>query len=549
MVKSLSTCSIEDVTRGILEARSTIPTEEMAAALAHASAAADKLHAVAVDSHALQEVLAPLEQATSHAVHTGTHLANSALQLELYMQDIGAGNGDTPATAQSPVHSSSSAERLVGNAYGGVTDPARHNRSRFRYLVHGINPFAVLNSQLAKKTGLEQGVMYDPAWGDQSISAYEEPEHIGDRVSLSMSLIDQDHTDTWGCGGLIIAAPPENIVLTSPSDAGVDNHNRPQLLAMRQANPPMDGDKLLSKTDQAYNEVVALGEYEGQRLQTIGFFIKVTEQCQPYDSALAERLRREASRLSLPIVSIIQPSMFKKQSAERTNTLASIHVDNWRFNMSFGENPCVTALNETGHVVFPKPSRIRHALLAARSAGILSDEEMKLIAEGYRASIDERRTPKPVYDDGKLIRLDCIVGYEENERTLIVARDSAVSFNLRAEIQAAQYALQGRRHTSSRRPLGVTITDAIVDRACAALDNETAQKVRAWYGNNRARLAQNFANRQEHDDMYVTSYKPPYPKDDMTEVVEYLKVYMFGYNSEESSDPADHLNTPLPDVL
>ena len=58
---------------------------------------------------------------------------------------------------------------------------------------------------------------------------YEQPERVAERVSLSMPLIDQDHTATWGRGGLIISAPEENIVLTSRTDAGAHNHNKDSL--------------------------------------------------------------------------------------------------------------------------------------------------------------------------------------------------------------------------------------------------------------------------------------------------------------------------------
>lgn len=108
--------------------------------------------------------------------------------------------------------------------WGETTDPKEHSPKHFRYLVHAINPFAKIGAMAGCALDSMEG--FGPeASGDQSISMYKQPERIGDRVSASMSLIDQDHTATWGSGGLIIDAPEENIVITSGADASARNNN------------------------------------------------------------------------------------------------------------------------------------------------------------------------------------------------------------------------------------------------------------------------------------------------------------------------------------
>lgn len=82
--------------------------------------------------------------------------------------------------------------------WGQTTDPCRHNPDDFRYLVHAFNLYAIYNASVINNLVVqEEGDVIDEA-GDQSINVFEEPERVDERVSLSMSLIDQDHTATWG---------------------------------------------------------------------------------------------------------------------------------------------------------------------------------------------------------------------------------------------------------------------------------------------------------------------------------------------------------------
>ena len=98
--------------------------------------------------------------------------------------------------------------------WGQATDPVKHNPDDFRYLVHAFNPGArgnalILNNLVTQ----DEGTVTDEA-GDQSIDVFKEPERIDERVSLSMSLIDQDHTATWGV--LALSWLPLNRALCLP---------------------------------------------------------------------------------------------------------------------------------------------------------------------------------------------------------------------------------------------------------------------------------------------------------------------------------------------
>jgi hypothetical protein len=127
--------------------------------------------------------------------------------------------------------------------------------------------------------------------GDQSINLFDQPERLGERVSLSMSLIDQEHTGTWGEGGIIVEAPEENIVITSPTDTGSHNSSKEFLKRQAQNQSHLSGEQLLQSTsDGIYNEVVAFAKSEtGETVRLTGFFIKVDKNGQLTDSCYCSK--------------------------------------------------------------------------------------------------------------------------------------------------------------------------------------------------------------------------------------------------------------------
>lgn len=87
--------------------------------------------------------------------------------------------------------------------WGQTTDPSQHNPDNFRYLVHAFNPFSLFNAiYISKKTGASNDEVRR-----QSIDLRIRPEEIDERVSVSMSLIENGHTATYGSGGIIVQAP------------------------------------------------------------------------------------------------------------------------------------------------------------------------------------------------------------------------------------------------------------------------------------------------------------------------------------------------------
>ena len=222
------------------------------------------------------------------------------------------------------------------NVWGGVTDPADHNPANFRYLIHAINPnaksyalawlkdIARFREETARELRYKQSMGYqninmhhcpeeishDQPPGDQGISMYHFPERLADRIFLSMSLIDQDHTYTWGDIGLIVGAFEANIVLTAAEDACSYRSNLKGLLQRATLYEHMSGDELLQNSDPLeYNEVVAVAQSDDWQLQLEGFFYKTTPAGHPCDSARADKMHRQALRLDLPIVAIAGSSI------------------------------------------------------------------------------------------------------------------------------------------------------------------------------------------------------------------------------------------------
>lgn len=153
--------------------------------------------------------------------------------------------------------------------WGQTTDPSQHNPDNFRYLVHAFNPFSLFNAiYISKKTGASNDEVRR-----QSIDLQIRPEEIDERVSVSMSLIENGHTATYGSSGIIVQAPESSIVFTSPTEAGVINSNKGRLVARGQSRGLLSPDQLLERgSPHTYNEVVALGR---SGLRAVGLFYKV----------------------------------------------------------------------------------------------------------------------------------------------------------------------------------------------------------------------------------------------------------------------------------
>ena len=286
--------------------------------------------------------------------------------------------------------------------WGGVTDPKEHNPKNFRYLVHAFNSFATASQPLvAISAELSGAYKVDKTEGDQSINLFDEPERLAERVSLSMSLIDQDHTGTWGEGGIIVEAPEENIVITSPTDVGSHNSSKEFLERQAQKQPRLAGEQLLKFTSHGiYNEVVAFAKSEtGKPLRLKGFFIKVDKNGQPTDPVIAQKMRQHAARLNLPLVEIQVLGPYEQEMFEIAKNGVWAHFKGNRYNLG-SEDPefAFNAYDDKVDTFFPSPQEIEEVVAHFRERGDINEAQAQQILERYIIADARRKSPKIEYD-------------------------------------------------------------------------------------------------------------------------------------------------------
>jgi len=304
--------------------------------------------------------------------------------------------------------------------WGGVTDPEKHNPKNFRYLVHAFNPSATVSQPLvAISAELSGEYKVDETEGDQSINLFEEPERLAERVSLSMSLIDQDHTGTWGKGGIIVEAPEENIVITSPTDTGSHSSSKDSLRKQSEGRPRLTADQLLKSTPpRSYNEVVAFARSEsGKPLRLVGFFIKVDRDGQPLDPVIAQKMREHAERLNLPLIEIQVLGPYEQEMLEIEGNNIRANYKGKRYNLG-SENPELAfyAYDNKIHTFFPSPQEIEEVVAHFKKRGDINEAQAQQILERYRIADAGRKTPKIEYDPetSEIKRVTIKDGYGED---------------------------------------------------------------------------------------------------------------------------------------
>ena len=205
------------------------------------------------------------------------------------------------------------------SGWGDTTDPSSHNPASFRYLVHGINPFAKISFTLFDLTAAQDGEHLDPEVRNRKqINLFDTPERVAERPSLSMSLIDEAHRGTWGDGGLLLSVPAENVLLTCNQDCGSPRGNMVRLRERASEEKPLSPNELLQvSVEFRYNEVVAEGETLAGKVELVGFFSKSVGG-QPIDKTLHRQFANHAFRLGLPLVLLEEPTQYRRADLAET---------------------------------------------------------------------------------------------------------------------------------------------------------------------------------------------------------------------------------------
>ena len=368
--------------------------------------------------------------------------------------------------------------------WGQTTDPDQHNPDNFRYLVHAFNPFSPFNAiYTSKKTGASNDEVRR-----QSIDLQIRPEEIDERVSVSMSLIENGRTATYGSGGIIVQAPESSIVLTSPTDAGAINSNEGRLVAQGQSRGLLSPDQLLERgSPRTYNEVVALGR---SGLRAVGFFYKVDSRKKPVDSGLAANMLGLGHRTGLPVVEIPEENIYTENKVVRYTYMDSSRREELRI---FLGGMCYCAPKSEGRLGFrvvegdtlkwhfPSPEKFEAAIGFALSTGEIGEAEANQILEDYRTADIERQTPTAYFDeDGEIDRVECLQGYGEYEVSLNISRHGIAN-----KIQKGAARLMGEGVES----LNQYVTDRMIEAAVENLSPEKTESIRSWYEKVRPSIA------------------------------------------------------------
>jgi hypothetical protein len=202
----------------------------------------------------------------------------------------------------------------------------------FLFLVVGVFDPKLRDMQhdLTAQEAAQKNIVVKPS---KAIDLLETPERIADKPVISASLIDQDHVETWGYSGFILAASDGNVIAASTSDLGLDGAMIPGTPAAKIRRVLREVRKTFSKPSPAellrrthpkrYNEVGLVGRAPGgAEVEVVGVFIKTDpvsgeDLCSPVRT---EQMEQIASEHGWPLVRIWQPRPVTKRNRSKDST-------------------------------------------------------------------------------------------------------------------------------------------------------------------------------------------------------------------------------------
>lgn len=398
-------------------------------------------------------------------------------------------------------------------AWGNVTNPESHNPDNFRYLVHAFNPFAQ-QSNLGLRLTLTQAGDLDrgnPNHGDQSVDLYQFPERLNDRVSVSMSLIDQSHRGTWSNGGMIIEAHPSNILITSESDLGSHNFNLDTLLWQASRSPLISGDILLQRSNPSiYNEVIALAKTGSHPLRITGFFSKVDEEG-AINEVIAQKMQMHSSRLQLPYVEI---PVWKEPFTEglRVTPSGDMYTDwngkSYHVGGSTEMSPFHYFTRRGNY--FPSPENFERVLAFVAKH---RPDLVKEIRDNYQKADVERVKAKLRFNDqGEVTSITKKNGYDKAVREYWIY-GSGEFFDVILEEEGKYVTRMLTEQNASlldshwwRRQVSTSEADEIITNSLEGFDPKTQKKITNFYSAAREKNEKIMANKRSELGRMYTSF-------------------------------------------
>lgn len=398
--------------------------------------------------------------------------------------------------------------RFWDQFYWWITDPNKHNPENFRYLIHAFNPMSLITKvgmMQAQIGDLNNGESFDEQDGNQWIDLYHNPFQIGKRVSISISIIDQDHIGTWWPTWLILWVPKENIVRTASQDVWTSNFSKNRLLEMKKYHSILSGDTILTATNPtSYNEVVAFAKSEeAWEIQVIGFFAKIDEKWEFIDSSWWQHMQNIARNSSLPFIKIPASLDTKNHSFISNDTYPAIFYYKWkRYYFSSIKNPWDAKWTS----MFCKSG-------SKRTPYFLTQEELSEIYEIFRDIYPEEckklGTKEEVFaqyeiikkqyfalkleynEDGSIKSILFLSWYWKNTTRYIINQYSAMHVNVDKQIETITKSTRGGIIDFWNNPWIYTGFDEIsreIESRLVNIDEEERDKIRRFVEKNKEKI-------------------------------------------------------------
>jgi hypothetical protein len=381
------------------------------------------------------------------------------------------------------------------SVWGGVSDPSSHSEEGFRYLIHAFNPLAspsmalinTIHAHAKHQRGEDHRI--DPSHGDQTINLFEQPERVAQRVSLSMSLIDQAHTGTWGDGGIIVEVPEQNIIATGGQDIGSMNSDPDFLRQQFASSTRHNGDQLLQiSSENLHNEVVAFANVDGSKIVLKGFFYKTDSKGEPVNEIVARKMQEHASRLGLPIVTVKAPGLFPKNEIHNKDNKLALHLDGNRCLLSGWGDKNFRLYDEKGHGYFISPEQMLSIISFMQTQGYNDNFTTALLADYQRANHEYFRAKFAFDDKGEIESVKKIEGYGKHQiEHVITACGYARIVDKASEMKKFQESMfgNGTRMTgydddNGYSPMNRDQAEKLIAEGSETLTEKDRQKVEEW---------------------------------------------------------------------
>lgn len=397
--------------------------------------------------------------------------------------------------------------------WGNVTDPKNHNPTKFRYLVHAINPMATTSMGMVGAMVLkDEPTSVNKDEGDQTLNLFSNPEKLDQRVALSSSLVDQTHHGTWGRAGLIYETPSENVLITSPQDVGAIVMSRKRLEEQARTHHKLTADELLQTTySSSYNEVVVLANKDGNKVRLAGFFYKTTEDGTPMDEALYRKMSMHAQRLNLPLIPIAEPNLYREDKITQNDERFSVQFGGKLYNLRYKDEWGFTSYGQSGFSVFASPDEMEQIFNYLQVNNVNKDEIDQLRVEYLKAD-KVRQQPKVTYDEhGNITLIEKRSGYGTGGmKTTISKGGYARRVNVIEEAKKFSEMMADPSRPQMIDPYDRDVTspheaEQVVQEAIATAPDSEKEKLQQWWELVRENVTKQWENNQRSRGSYFGS--------------------------------------------